>query len=181
MFPRWPGRRTTKDGLIALRFAFLAFSLALVLFAFELAFIDDADGPVVPWLPMLAALAAFSIVATRVLISRPLDCSTEERLAQAYRTRFFVTIALSESVALLGFVFAFIGGPRWIYEAGGAFTLFRFWTVAPPTRAGIARDQERLSAIGCELSLVAALRGPAPPGPPPPPPVPPFPPPPSGP
>jgi F0F1-type ATP synthase membrane subunit c/vacuolar-type H+-ATPase subunit K len=162
MFP-WPRRRATKDGLISLRLVFLAFSLALVLFAFELALIDDADGPVAPWLPLLAVLAAFSIAATRVFVARPLDCSSEARLAQTYRTRFFVAIGLAESVALLGFVFAFIGGPRWIYDAGAAFSLFRFWTVAPPTRTRLARDQARLDASGCDLSLVAVLRSTPPP------------------
>jgi hypothetical protein len=41
-----------------------------------------------------------------------------------------VTIALTEAVALFGFVFTFIGGPVWIYDAGAAFALIRFWTAA---------------------------------------------------
>lgn len=164
---------------MSLRVLFLGFSGALVMFGVVLLFIGVA-GDLVPWLPLLIAGAAGSVLAARFVV-KPLDCTSSTTLAVSYRTRFFLAIACSETVALFGFVFSFIGGPVWIYHLAAAFSLYRFWTVAPPTRAGIARDQERLDASGCALSLVAALRGspPAasPPPPPPQPPVPPYPPP----
>jgi F0F1-type ATP synthase membrane subunit c/vacuolar-type H+-ATPase subunit K len=173
-------KRRRADALVALRSVFLSFSGALVLFGVVLAVLGLPNGPVMPWLPILVAYAAASVLAVRFFV-KPLDCSSPSKLAESYRTRFFLVIALSESVALFAFVFTFIGGPRWIYYVGGAFSIYRFWTVAPPTPSGIARDQARLEASGCELSLISALRG-GPSGPPPSvgpelPPVPPFPPP----
>jgi hypothetical protein len=78
-------------------------------------------------------------------------------LAGSYRTRFFQRIAFAQSVALFGFVFAFIGAPFWVYYLGAAFTLACFWIVAAPTRTALANDQRELDARGCVLSLVAAL------------------------
>ena len=103
-------------------------------------------------------------MAARVVVAgdaaeKPLDCASDTALAGAYRTRFFLRIALAESVGLFGFTFAFIGGGKWLYYAGAAFTLFRFWTHAAPTRSALVRDQEDLNASGCGRSLVAALRG----------------------
>ena len=112
-----------------------------------------------PWLPILAAIGVLCTGLNHA-VERPLDCSTDEKLAGSYRTRFFLRIAFAETVALFGFVFAFIGAARWIYYLGAAFSLIRFWTVAAPTRSALARDQETLNAAGCSRLLVAALRGP---------------------
>jgi F0F1-type ATP synthase membrane subunit c/vacuolar-type H+-ATPase subunit K len=153
-------RRTQGEPILMLRSVFLSFSGALVLFGVVLAFIGNNQGPthVMPFLAILAVGAAFNVFAVRYGV-KPLDCSSSPALAKSYRSRFFLVIAYTESVALFGFVFAFIGGPTWIYYVGAAFALFRFWTVVPPTRAGLQRDQDALNARGCELSLVAALRG----------------------
>jgi F0F1-type ATP synthase membrane subunit c/vacuolar-type H+-ATPase subunit K len=156
-------RTGRNDPLVALRAVFLSFSSALVLFGVVLAFLDVPNGPVLPWLAYVIVSAAASVVAVQVTV-KPLDCSSAATLATSYRQRFFLVIAFSESVALFAFVFTFIGGPRWIYDVGGVFALYRFWTVFPPTRAGLAHDQERVTAAGCELSLVRALRSSPPPG-----------------
>jgi hypothetical protein len=79
------------------------------------------------------------------------------------RTRFFRTIAITEAVALFGFVLTFDFGPAWTYYAGGAFALIRFWTITAPTRSALRRDQDALNARGCGLSLTSALRGTLPP------------------
>jgi hypothetical protein len=157
-------RPNAKDYLIELRAVFLAFSGSLVAFAIVLPLVGGARDPkVLPWLAILAAMALLTTAATEVLVRKPLDCATPVLLAQTYRARFFLVIAFSELVALFGFVSAFIGGPIWIYDVGAAFALFRFWTVSPPTRSALAREQRQLSARGCELSLIAALRSSPPP------------------
>jgi hypothetical protein len=146
---------------------FLAFNNSLILFAYVLLFLKVPNGPVVPWLPIVAALAAGSAVCNRVLMARPLDCSSTSALVGSYRTRFFSAIAVSESVALFAFLFTFIGAPKWTYDVGAAFSLWQLWTVEPPTRAAFARLQARLDASGCTLSLYDAFRGhpPQPPAP----------------
>jgi hypothetical protein len=148
----------TEHGLLVLRRAFLSFSVALVLFGVVLAFLKLARGSVLPWVPLIVAVAIASVVAPRIL-EQPLDCSTDATLAESYRTRFFLRLAFVESVALFGFFFSFIGGGKWIYYAAAAFTLLRFWTQAPPTRSGLAREQEQLNASGCGRSLLGALGG----------------------
>jgi len=172
-------RKTRANALVTLRMVLLSFSAALVMFGVILPILGVPKGTVLPWLPLLIAGAFVSVLGVQFTV-KPLDCSSATKLAESYRTRFFLVIAFSELVSLFAFVFVFVRGPLWIYYLGAAFALYRFWTAYPPTRAGIARDQERLDANGCELSLVAALRGeptsaprsPTPPSPP----VPPFPP-----
>ena len=122
-----------------------------------LAFIKTKSGSALPWIAILAAMAVVSIVITRS-VERLLDCTSLITLARSYRTRFFLRIAFAQCVALFGFVFAFIGGPKWVYDAGAAFSLVRFWTGIAPTRSAVADEQRNLEARGCALSLVAALR-----------------------
>jgi F0F1-type ATP synthase membrane subunit c/vacuolar-type H+-ATPase subunit K len=156
-------RRRSSDPIVALRASFLAFSGAFVVFGVVLAVMGGLpNGPVVPWLPILIAIAAASVVVQRVA-HKPLDCSSDTALAGSYRSRFFVNIAVNEAVVLFGFVFTLIGGPAWIYLVGAAFSLDRLWTVVAPTQAALARDQEALNARGCTLSLVQALRSAPPP------------------
>jgi F0F1-type ATP synthase membrane subunit c/vacuolar-type H+-ATPase subunit K len=149
----------TNDGLLAMRLIFVSFATAIVLIGVAVAFVaGDAPGErATPWLVALAAIAAASVVLSAV-VERPLDCSSAERLAATYRQRFFVRLAFAESVALFGFVFAFLEAPAWVYYVAGAFTLFRFFTHGAPTRAALGRDQDRLTLDGCGRSLVAELR-----------------------
>jgi F0F1-type ATP synthase membrane subunit c/vacuolar-type H+-ATPase subunit K len=150
-------RHRSGDGLIMLRQVLLTFSFTVVAFGVVIAFIQLPDNALVPWLPVLAAIALVVPIAGR-FAEKPLDCTTDSALANSYRTRFFLRIAFAETVALFAFVFVFIGAAKWIYAAGAAVALFRFWTSAAPTRTALARDQQRLNAAGCTRSLVAALR-----------------------
>jgi F0F1-type ATP synthase membrane subunit c/vacuolar-type H+-ATPase subunit K len=150
--------RRSADGLLILRQLFLAFVSAILLFGFVQVFVVTESGPVLPWLAILGGVMIVSLVLTRA-VNPALDCTSSEKLAASYRTRFFIRLAFTENVALFAFMFGFAGGPRWIYAVGGAFTLWRFWAIVAPTRAALARDQEELNAQGCGLSVVAALRG----------------------
>jgi F0F1-type ATP synthase membrane subunit c/vacuolar-type H+-ATPase subunit K len=152
-------KREESDGLVTLRTLTLAFSSSIVLFAVVLAFIAPQSGELMPWLALLVAGLAVSMIAVRVT-EKPLPCDSPTALAFAYRTRFFLRLAFAESVALLGFVFAFIGAGAWAYYVAAALALFRIWTSAAPTRRSLERDQERLRDDGCRLRLVAALRNP---------------------
>jgi F0F1-type ATP synthase membrane subunit c/vacuolar-type H+-ATPase subunit K len=151
------GRPLRGEALGALRMAFMAFFNAIVMFGFVLLFVPKDDGPVVPWLPILLGYAALAI-AIPVAIDRPLDCSSDAKLAGSYRNRFFVRTAFGESVALLAFVFTFIGGPKWIYYVGGVITLVYFLLRVAPSRHALLRDQDALQARGCGRSLVRILR-----------------------
>ena len=135
----------------------MSFTLSIVLFGAVLPFMQLRGGRLVPFLAVLVVLAVATTALERKA-ERPLDCSSLTSLASSYRTRFFLRVAFAETVALFGFVFAFIGGTIWIYYAGAAFTLIRFWTAIAPTRSALAQDQAQLSVEGCTLSLMAALR-----------------------
>jgi hypothetical protein len=153
------GARTgSLDGLVATRMAFLAFSNALVVFAVVVAFAatGDGDGAAV-WIVVVALLA---VVAAFVVprFEPPLDCSSEERLASSYRTRFFVRIASGDLIGIVGFVGAFVTGAPWLYYVAGVVALSALWARAAPTRRALEHDQARLRDDGCRISLVSALR-----------------------
>ncbi|MDQ1475031.1 MAG: hypothetical protein QOE62_260 [Actinomycetota bacterium] len=151
-------RARSEHGLLMLRRLFLSFSIAIVLIGVVVSVISTKGDSVFPWLPIVVGWSILSLGVGRV-VEKPLDCATDMTLAGSYRTRFFLRIALPESIALLAFVAAFGGAPKWIYYLGAAITLVGFWAYAAPTRAALARDQEALNAAGCTRSLVAALRG----------------------
>jgi hypothetical protein len=145
------------EGLGMLRMLFISFFNAVIMFGVVLLFIPGVHAHAVPWLPILLGFAAGAVAVSR-FVERRLDCSSDAKLAASYRNRFFVRIAFGESVALLAFVFTFIGGPKWIYYVGAAITLVYFWLRAAPTREALIRDQDALQALGCGRSLIRALR-----------------------
>lgn len=155
-------RGAQNDGLSAMRLVFISFFVGIVLIGVVVQFMTLDGGTAWPWLVALAVAAVASIIITR-LADRPLDCTSPTTLAATYRTRFFSRLAFAEAVALLGFVFSFTSQTAWVYLPAAAFTLYRFSTVAAPTRTALQADQRRLKARGCELSLVAALRTAPPP------------------
>src|SRR5438874_4457757 len=81
--PWYLRRRGTGDGLLVLRQVFISFPVALVLVGIALAPIRLQGGSLVPWLPILIALAIVSLVGERV-IEKPLDCATDATLAGTY-------------------------------------------------------------------------------------------------
>jgi hypothetical protein len=105
----------------------------------------------------------FAIVNRVVLhiTEKPLPCENEAVLAVFYRGRMFLRIALANSPALFAFVGAFTFRGSWIYYAGLLISLPALLHAAP-TRSALVRDQDELTARGCPLSLVAALRQPPP-------------------
>ena len=160
---RRQARKQGVDGLFMLRQVMESFSAALVLFGVVLLFTNVQGGRALLWLAVLAVMAVASIVLTRQ-VEKPLDCTSPITLGGSYRTRLFIRVAFAQAVALFGFTFAFIGGSISIYYVGAAFALVRFWTGIAPTRTALENDQRLLNERGCQLSLIATLRG-APPGP----------------
>jgi hypothetical protein len=140
-----------------LRAAFLKFSIALVVFGVVLAALGpgSAPAPTAIFTVIVVALGALSLVLPR-FIEKPLDCSSNAKLAASYRTRFFLRVALSEGVALWGFVGAINTGKLWLYALGLAFTAIGFLRLAP-TAANLAREEQNLAVGGCPCSLIAAL------------------------
>ena len=90
------------------------------------------------------------------VVEKPLDCSDDRRLAESYRTRFFLRIAFAESAALFGFVGFFTASEWWVYP-GGVAIAFAWFARAAPTRTRLQQDQEHLSEQGCFRALVPAL------------------------
>jgi hypothetical protein len=145
------------DGLVLLRSLFIGFASSIVLFAVVVTFLNPParDPTVSAWVAFgLAAIGLLVIFGVIPLIERPLEC---ESLAAQFRTRFFLRIACSESVALLAFVLIFNVGPAWLYYVGGVISLLGFARYAP-TERNLMRDQSDLHARGCDQSLIAALR-----------------------
>jgi hypothetical protein len=115
--------------------------------------------------PVAAAIIIFGIASLEGerRIERPLDCTDEPRLAGSYQVRFFLRVAFSEVIALVGFVAVILTNQWWPYLLGVGLTAVGFWRLAP-NLANLARDQAILTQAGCERSLVAALARLPPPG-----------------
>ena len=145
-----------------LRYLIATFAWAIVAIGVAVAILGDiVKGPLLPGrsIAVIAATACVSLVAQR-FVPRPLNCTSAKTLADSYRQRFFLRVAFSESVGLVGFVTFIVWGPWWMYYIGAALTLVLFWRLAP-TRQNLQQDQDRLSLSGCNRSLTAALRSPA--------------------
>ncbi len=156
--------RDGADGLVVLRSVLLAFSGAIVLFAVVLTLLDPPAPDTTTSLGVAVALVAYGLVAIFLVtprVERPLACDSDVVLAGAYRTRFFIRIAIAESVALFGFVAAFRFGPAWVFYVAGVVTLVGFARHAP-SAGNLIRDQADLLSRGCERPLIGALRHPRP-------------------
>jgi hypothetical protein len=154
-------RQAGVNGLTVHRKVFLSFVAALILIGAVVETLSIGSQltrrprPGGVFAIVVVVYGVFALTAPR-LIERPLDCTDEARLAGAYRTRFFLRVAFSESVALLGFVGFMVTGRGWLYPLGAAFTAIGFCWLAPTAR-NLAKDQEALVAAGCGRSLVSAL------------------------
>jgi len=161
--PGWrPGPGGGPDGLIALRYLFLAFCSALLLIGVVVGFLaSDTDrfaGGPSAWAVAagVALVGALGLLFVRFVPVR-LDCADELALARSWRSRFFARMAGAEASAFAGFVgFALTGAPA-LYPLGLSFTAVGF-ALAGPFRANLIRDQEQLALDGCPISLVPALR-----------------------
>ena len=157
-----PGWGFRSGGLLGmLRRLTIAFAFAILLmgsFIQTLGELTEKPGPTIRSVAVVVAFGCNSLVTQRFLGSA-LDGTTTRTFADSYRTRFFLRIAFSESVALVAFVVYIVWGPTWIYFIGAGFTLIGFWRLAP-TRQHLQQDQDRLSLAGCQLSLIEALSTP---------------------
>jgi hypothetical protein len=151
-------RRDDADGMIALRSIVVVMTGVVLFFASIIAtFPGLPNGAVMPWLALLAVIAAAALNTARLLTHQPLDCSSEDALAGAYITMVCLRLVLSESVALFALTFTLLGGPAWTYYVGAACSLVWLWVGVAPTRSTLARDQRRIAEQGCDRSLVDAL------------------------
>lgn len=161
--PGWrPRPGAPPDGLVTLRFVFLAFCSALLVIGVVVGILTpgmaDRDRSV-----STAAAAAGVVVAGLVglalvrLAPVRMTCDDELALARSWRSRFFGRMAASELPALAGFVaFSLTGAPA-LYPLGLLFTAAGFaWS--GPFHATLVRDQAALARDGCAIPLLPALQ-----------------------
>jgi hypothetical protein len=161
----WWIQRQKGDGLVALRSVFVAFVTTLVGIGVVLMVVAPpgaAPEPVALVAIVVLGLGVHAAAPPVVDLRRELDCSSDLSLASSYRSRFFLGLAFSEVVALVGFVVTFLGAGWVSYWVGFVFAVIGFARVAPTT-AHIDADQRRLTKSGCERSLFVALRRTPPP------------------
>lgn len=143
----------TLWGMVALALVLLA-----VVIGFALPWVPEGGSEVDLGAAVLGAvvLAAIGIGGAQVLRGRELPCEEGPALAMAYRTRFFLGIAVSELPALLGFMAAFVVGEGWLYLVGLGVSLVALSRIAP-TPGDVQRVEAKLRAGGCQHSLSEAL------------------------
>lgn len=151
------------DSLRMLQTLLAAASMALVLFGVALVFVlasnEDADAGFSLALAtgMVAVMGAATVLAGPRVASA-LDPSSPTTLADSYRRRFILRLAVSESAALTGFLGSILAASFLPYAVGFCFAAIGFARIRP-TPARIAADQEQLNLSGSPHSLDAALRG----------------------
>ena len=157
-------RFATRNGasqavLETVRQAWLAFFSSLLVYGVVVVFVapGSVEHRATPWVAALSVLAATCLIAEEVIGRRLLDGNEPDRLAGAYRTRFFLQVALSTLIALAAFVATFTTGQWWVYWLFLPFALFGLWRAAP-TKAHLLREDEQLRATGCAVSLTGVLR-----------------------
>ena len=148
-------RRTRGDSLVNLRSLYLSFLGSLVLYGLLLPSLVPfrGDRATLLWAIALIVLAIVAFAFPRV-VERPMPC---DALAGYFRTRFFLRIAFANMTALFGFVFAFTSMSNWLYYFGVLLSIPGLVRAAP-TRGALIREQDELTARGCNHSLIAALR-----------------------
>ena len=148
-----------SDGLVVLRSLYLSFVTSIVLIGVVVLLIGDVIGEsssTALGIGIVVVAAALSFAVQQLAGSR-LDVSSDQALANSYRTRFFLRVALSEAIALIGFVVGLAIGPWWAYYVGAVPALVALWRMAP-SRGHLAAQQDALSLAGSSRSLVGALR-----------------------
>ena len=153
-----PGWRSGSGNLlVSLRRLFISFPIAIVAIGAVVVILGDAKtpGPTARSIGVVVAVGVTSLVA-QAFVQRTLDVTSPATLAESYRKRFFLRLALSDAVALIAFVVFISWGPQWVYAIGAAFTFIGFARMAP-TRSNLQREQDRLSLSGNQVSLTEAL------------------------
>jgi hypothetical protein len=151
-------RRANGDPLVNLRSVYMSFLGSLFTFGVVIPFVLPfaRDRAAVFWAVGIGIMALVMFVVTR-RFERPLSCESETKLAGGFRTRMFLRVAFGETTALWGFVAAFLSMSGWVYYFGALCSLPALLRAAP-TKAALMHEQDELTARGCNLSLVAALR-----------------------
>jgi hypothetical protein len=166
LIPGWASRYGKQrppgaDGLIILRGLYVSFLFALAFIGVAVAVLEGTGGDLGSASESVMALVVVAVGLVSLVVAGlatgPLNCESEQALANAYRQRFFLRIALSEVAALVGFVGFIVSGAGWLYPLGAVFTVIGFVRLAPTARH-LAQDQDDLRRRGCAHSLVPALR-----------------------
>lgn len=156
-------RRTKArgDGLAMIRQVWTSFVLGLLMIGVVSVIVAPtlAATSAVPWLLVLVVVTIGELIAEGWVLSRPLGCDSLVALASSFRSRFFLAIAFSQSIALMGFVATMVSGQWWLYWLALPFSAIGHLRVAP-TRSKLEGLQDTLRDRGCALSLVRALRSP---------------------
>ncbi len=146
------------NGLVTIRQAFLAFPSAIAMLGFVLWLMGlkpAHNSPSAGLVTVVVGAVAVGAMAAGPLLHRPLDSTTDASLAETWRTRFFVQIALAELPALFGFTGALLAGAIAPYLLGAAVAAAMFVRVAPTARH-LDRDQQELRNRSAR-SLVTVL------------------------
>jgi hypothetical protein len=153
-------QRTGTDLLVGLRQIFVTFVWAIVLIG-VVSFIvtPDMEPSLTSGVAALGVLLVGGVAyGLPRVIAKPLVCESPTTLAESYRVGFFLRVGCADSAAMFGFVASILSATPWVYVVGAAITAVGFAELAP-TAAHLERDQDELRDRGCNLSLIAALRG----------------------
>jgi len=150
-------RKQSAEPLGGLRTLFVAFVSAFVLLGVVQLFWarPSVDAAVGAWIVAIALLTGIAFVV-EPRVERPLSCESDATLLDSYRSRFFIRMGTANAPLYVGFVGGFIASPS-VYVASLLLAVPMLVRTAP-TPAALRRDQDELSELGCERSLVAALR-----------------------
>jgi F0F1-type ATP synthase membrane subunit c/vacuolar-type H+-ATPase subunit K len=159
LIPTRSSLASVSDGLVLLRGLFLRFCYAIALIGVVRVILGDlSKGDSKPGLALVVVVAAgVGCLVVQSFVGAPLDCTSDDKLASSYRSRFFLRVAFSEAPAMIGFAVSISFGPLWIYFVGASFAAVGFIRVAP-SKAHLAADQRKLSLARCGRRLVPALR-----------------------
>ncbi len=147
-------------GIESLRSIFVSYIAGVVLFGIPLAFVarhSSSDATTTACIGAVFVAGVVSIAAVTMFQRRPLDASSPARLADTYRSNFFLKLAFAEFIALVGFTLTFVSGRFVVYPVAVALSLVAF-AVAAPTRADITRRQHEIGVSGSPLDLLQVLQ-----------------------
>jgi hypothetical protein len=149
--------RAPRTALGRLRLLFVVMAAPLAAFALPaFLLVGDGGGSAAwfAWIVLADGVASLALI--RWFRSRPLDRSSPLALARSYRSRMVVGVALSEDVALTGFVGAILTGEPMVWPLGLGLAAVGLAWVAP-TSYDLARRQAQLDGAGASVSLLDAL------------------------
>jgi hypothetical protein len=108
----------------------------------------------------VAAVVVFALGLSGVVLSwrlKPeLPGDDLGQLLGAYRTRFFLRLAMAEAGAVMGFVGFFLTQNPLVYFVGLIPAALGFAMLAP-TRANLEREDQAMAARGCRYTIYRAL------------------------